>query len=122
MDLRRKKSSVIIELLKAHKYDTLENDEEFKYLVRMPMDSVTEENVERLLKERDQKCLELEKLTKTSESSMWLDELTILKKEYLLCLDKKNDTNHETKTKPKIKTKTTLVNPEKKKVVKLIKK
>ena len=116
LDLRRKKSSVIVELLKAHKYDPLDNDDEFKYLVRMPMDSVTEENVEKLLKERDQKCLELEKLTKTSEASIWLDELTILKKEYLLCLDKKNDTT------TKIKTKTTLVNPDKKKVVKLIKK
>jgi DNA topoisomerase-2 len=118
LDLRRKKSSVIVELLKAHKYDRLENDEEFKYLVRMPMDSVTEENVEKLLKERDQKCLELEKITKTSEASIWLDELSTLKKEYLLCLGKKNDIKNDTTTKPKVKKE----NAEKKKVVKLIKK
>ena len=112
LDLRRKKSSVIVEILKAHKYDPLENDDEFKYLVRMPMDSVTEENVEKLLKERDQKCLELEKLTKTSEASMWLVELNLLRKEYVSSLGQKNATTKIKKTE----------NAEKKKVVKLIKK
>ena len=45
----------------------------------------------------------------------FFNELTILKKEYLLCLDKRN----ETTTKPKVKK---TENAEKKKVVKFIKK
>ena len=35
-------------MLEAKGYDKLDNDEEYKYLVKMPMDSVTEENVDKL--------------------------------------------------------------------------
>ena len=50
IDLRRKKQDEINQLLDDKQYDR--SDGSFKYLTKMPMDSVTEENVEKLLKEK----------------------------------------------------------------------
>jgi hypothetical protein len=47
------------------------------------MDSVTEENVERLNKEHADKVAELEYVKTTSTSEMWLKELDVLEKEYV---------------------------------------
>jgi hypothetical protein len=49
----------------------------------MPMDSVTEENVEKLLREQDNKQVELENIKKTTIYEMWMSELETLKEEYL---------------------------------------
>jgi len=49
----------------------------------MPMDSVSEENVSKLFKELGTKEAELETIRKTNVNNMWLNELDILKKEYL---------------------------------------
>ncbi|NDH06281.1 hypothetical protein EBX93_10210, partial [bacterium] len=65
IDLRKKKREDVISLLEEKGYDKIEGDDEYKYLVKMPMDSVTEENVDRLLKERGNKQAELE-LVKTT--------------------------------------------------------
>ena len=46
IDLRKKKSVEINEMLKEKKYDKHENT--YYYLIKMPMDSVNEENVENL--------------------------------------------------------------------------
>ena len=62
-------------------YDTMES--EYKYLTRMPMDSVTEENVEKLNNEHEHKKAELESVKKTTKYQMWLTELELLKEEYL---------------------------------------
>jgi len=48
IDLRRKKKPEVIDMLKNKGYDMIDNDSEYKYLVKMSMDSVTEENVSRL--------------------------------------------------------------------------
>ena len=47
--LRKKKKQQVIELLKSKNYDVIDGDEEFKYLRTMPIDSVEEENVAKLL-------------------------------------------------------------------------
>ena len=83
LDLRRKKKDVVSAMLAAAGYDVVDGDEDFKYLVRLPMDSVTEENVEKIMKERDSKLAELEALKATSEESIWLSELVELRKEYM---------------------------------------
>jgi DNA topoisomerase-2 len=83
IDLRKKKKEQVIEMLKSKGYNVIDNDEEYKYLVKMPMDSVTEENVERLLKDKGNKELELEKLKLTSTNKMWLTELDTLRKQYI---------------------------------------
>jgi len=82
IDLRKKKKNEIIYMLKEKEYYTIDDDEEFKYLVRMPMDSVSEENVDKLLKEHQEKEDELERIKSTTIQIMWLSELEILEKEY----------------------------------------
>ena len=44
---------------------------------------MTDENVEKIMKERDSKLAELEALKATSEESIWLSELVELRKEYM---------------------------------------
>ena len=63
-------------------YDIINNDPEYMYLRRMPMDSVCEENVEKLLKEKGDKETELTTVKNTSVEKMWLNELNILSKEF----------------------------------------
>jgi DNA topoisomerase-2 len=82
IDLRKKKKQEIIDMLQEKEYDTIDDDDEFKYLVRMPMDSVSEENVEKLLKELQDKEVELDRVKSTTIEQMWLSELEILENEY----------------------------------------
>jgi len=49
----------------------------------MPMDSVTNENVSIIIKEKENTERELELLISTSLSEMWLHELEILENEYI---------------------------------------
>ena len=82
IDLRRKKKEEVIQMLKDKKYDIVNQDDEYKYLVKLPMDSVTEENVARLNKEHADKVAELEYVKTTTTSQLWLKELDVLEKEY----------------------------------------
>jgi DNA topoisomerase-2 len=82
IDLRKKKKQEILDMLVDKEYDTVDDDEEFLYLVRMPMDSVSEENVEKLMKEHHEKQDELERIKSTTIQQMWLSELEILENEY----------------------------------------
>jgi hypothetical protein len=49
----------------------------------MPMDSVTEENVDKLNREHDNKVMELETIKSTTINKMWLNELETLKEQYI---------------------------------------
>ena len=80
IDLRKKKSDEVIQLLEELKYDRMEG--EYKYLVKMPMDSVTEENVAHIMKDTENTSLAISELEKTSIESIWINELNILEKEY----------------------------------------
>jgi DNA topoisomerase-2 len=80
VDLRRKNATAVHELLTSKGYDLLDGD--FKYLIKMPMDSVTQENVDKILKEKSDAETELELLKKTTLETMWLSELEHLQKEY----------------------------------------
>jgi len=84
IDLRKKKKAEITDLLNSKQYDAIDGDEDFKYLVKMPMDSVSEENVEKLLKDHEHKQAELAQIMATSVEQMWLQELTVLEQEYEL--------------------------------------
>ena len=67
-----------------HKGDNrLDNDEEYKYLLKMSMDSVSEENVEKLTKEFNEKMEELNLIKSTSIEHMWLHELQTLEQMYV---------------------------------------
>ena len=58
----------------------MDEDTDYKYLLKMPMDSVSEENVVRLLKDKTGKENELSIIQSTSIEKMWLNELDELKK------------------------------------------
>ena len=83
IDLRKKKKEEVNQMLTEKGYDIQENDTDFKYLVKMPMDSVTEENVEKLLKSKGNKELELEIVKSTTIHQMWKNELDELKEKYI---------------------------------------
>lgn len=80
VDLRRKTADAVTALLVNNGFDKIDGD--FKYLVKMPMDSVTSENVEKLRKERDETLRELEVLKQTTLEEMWLRELDGLEAKY----------------------------------------
>jgi len=80
IDLRRKTAQVVTGLLTERKFDLIDGD--YKYLIKMPMDSVTEENVASIMKDKENAVKELERLKKTSLEKMWLSELDTLEKEY----------------------------------------
>ena len=82
IDLRKKKRDEVIKLLLNKNYNIIDEDKDFKYLIKMSMDSVTEENVEKLNKDYYSKQSELEKIMNTSIQDMWKNELKILQKEY----------------------------------------
>jgi DNA topoisomerase II len=91
IDLRRMKKEEIHKMLSAKEYDEID---EFKYLIKMPMDSVSEENIEKIMKEKGDKESELTLLIKKSIQTLWLEELILLKEKYL-CVEKTS--------KPKVK-------------------
>tara|TARA_B110000285_G_scaffold68547_1_gene78795 strand:+ start:2489 stop:6025 length:3537 start_codon:yes stop_codon:yes gene_type:complete len=81
IDLRRKKANQVTELLEGMKFDKIDDD--YKYLVKMPMDSVTDENVASIMKEKDDTQIELTVLTNTTLEQMWLGELATFKTNYM---------------------------------------
>ena len=84
IDLRGKSNTMISDLLKSKKYNIIDEDGDFKYLVKMPMDSVSQENVEKLMKETGKKEMDLAAIKKTTIQNMWKKELDELEKEYLV--------------------------------------
>lgn len=80
IDLRRKSASQVEELLSSFEFTRI--DDSYKYLTKMPMDSVTEENVENMIKERDDAKEEYIALNNTSIENMWLKELESLEVHY----------------------------------------
>ena len=76
IDLRKKKSDEIQEILKSY----MKVEDSYNYLIKMTMDSVSEENVSSLKKEYDSKKKELTELQKTTIEMMWIKELTTLEK------------------------------------------
>ena len=82
IDLRKKKKIEVINILKERNYDIINDDEEYKYLRSMRIEQVEEENMNRLLKERDDKLTEINILKQTSLTDIWKKELLELKKQF----------------------------------------
>jgi DNA topoisomerase-2 len=80
IDLRRKTAVHVQDLLTSLKFSHCDGDEHYKYLVKMPMDSVTEEHVQAIIKETMDASLA--KLKRKTAEQMWLEELDILDNEY----------------------------------------
>jgi DNA topoisomerase-2 len=80
IDLRRKTAEQVTTLLTSMDFVKIEDD--FKYLIKMPMDSVTQENVDAIMKEKETTAAELEILKTTPLEKMWLQELDTLEVQY----------------------------------------
>jgi DNA topoisomerase-2 len=80
IDLRKKTSTQVNELLESKGYDKMDGD--YKYLIKMPMDSVTQENVDQILKEKENAEKEHEILLGTQVENMWLNDLAAFDTEY----------------------------------------
>lgn len=80
IDLRKKNKIQIHDMLKGRKYDM---NEDYKYLIQMPMDSVTEENIIHLNEIENKKSIELQEVKDSTPHIMWNKELEILKKELI---------------------------------------
>ena len=80
IDLRRKTAQQVNDLLSGMEFALVDGD--FKYLIKMPMDSVTEENVANIMKEKVDTERELACLRATTLETMWLNELNALESEY----------------------------------------
>ena len=83
LDLRKKKKDEIVKILEDKGYDKIDDDNDYKYLVKMPMDSVSEENVARIMNDRDSKTQSLEILMSKNVNQLWLEELDNLTEEYI---------------------------------------
>lgn len=79
IDLRKKKREEILEMMVARKYAVIEDDTDYKYLLKMPMDSVSAENAEKLINDKINKEAELCAIQSTSIENMWLKDLDELK-------------------------------------------
>ena len=90
IDLRRKSKEFVTQLLQSKGYAVVDDDEGFQYLVKMPMDSVTEENVVKLNNLCASKETELHEVQTTSIETMWLRELATLKDQYLEYKEERN--------------------------------
>ena len=82
LELRRQTKEAIFAKMTEHGYEHIDGDTEFKYLLKMPMDSVTDENVRNLLSERDTKRAQHQGLQETSIQALWTRDLDELEAEY----------------------------------------
>ena len=80
IDLRRKTSTQVTDLLTGMKFALYDGD--YKYLIKMPMDSVTQENVANIMKEKETTEMELAALKATPLEKLWTNELDVLDTEY----------------------------------------
>jgi DNA topoisomerase-2 len=101
IDLRKKNKQQVIQMLKEKGYTIIGDDEEYKYLTKMPMDSVTDENVEKIFKEQGSKAIELETIKSTTINQMWSSELDSLREEYLVYKEERQRLMNGTETKKK---------------------
>jgi DNA topoisomerase-2 len=86
IDLRRRRKEDVIAMLETKGYTRIDDEDskkDYKYLTKMPMDSVTEENVDKINKEHELKNQELIETKATTVNQMWLRELDVLRVEYL---------------------------------------
>jgi len=99
IDLRKKTADQVTALLTGMKFDQIDGD--FKYLIKMPMDSVTQENVDAITKEKAQITHELTELRATRLATIWLKELDVLESQYDMYKAKREVIQSASKAVPK---------------------
>jgi DNA topoisomerase-2 len=86
LDLRRQKRDALLAVLKSKCY--AEHDGGYDYLLKMPMDGVTDEKVVALLHERDTKQRDYDDLVQTGAAKLWMRDLDTLEHAYSSLLEK----------------------------------
>jgi DNA gyrase/topoisomerase IV subunit B len=86
LDLRRQKRDALLAILKTKTY--VEHDGGYDYLLKMPMDGVTDEKVAALLHERDAKQRDYTDLVQTSAAELWMRDLDTLERAYSALLER----------------------------------
>jgi DNA topoisomerase-2 len=81
IDLRRKTAAQVDEMLSSHSLMKLDGN--YNYLTKLPMDSVSQENVDLILKKKANKERELEVMMGLTAHLMWQMELDELEREYI---------------------------------------
>ena len=82
LDLRKKTKSSILEILNQKQYDVIENDTDYKYLLKMTMDTVSQDNIDKMLSQLEEKEKQYNILLNTPEEEIWLNELENLENSY----------------------------------------
>ena len=82
IDLRNKKNKEVDELLESVGLTMLDNS--FSYLRKMQMDSVTFENVDKIIKDTSAMQSQLKTIVNTSLKQMWLNDLDVFEKQYVV--------------------------------------
>lgn len=96
IDLRRKTAKQVYQMLREREFDPIiggaaadddvvaeENETAaYKYLTKMPMDSVSAENVAAILREKAELERRFAELCATTEKQMWLSELDVFEEKY----------------------------------------
>ena len=82
LDLRKKTKSSILEILNQKQYDVIENDTDYKYLLKMTMDTVSQDNIDKMLSQLEEKEKQYHILLNTPEEEIWLNELETLENSY----------------------------------------
>lgn len=89
IDLRRKKLAEVNEMLLLKDYPLI--DGTFKYLTKLTLDILTEENVESIKNDLEKKINELEELKETTIEQLWINDLIKFESEYYEYIqDRKN--------------------------------
>ena len=81
VDLRNKKSADVVSLLVKKNYEDLSGDG-FGYLIKMPMDSVTYEKVEKLSQQVADMESDIQKIVALRPEDWWFEDLVAFEKEY----------------------------------------
>jgi DNA topoisomerase II len=92
IDLRRKTSEEIDALLMSKDLVKISNESGgagYDYLIKMPMVSVSKENVAKLMKEKGDTEVELATLRATTIEQMWLRELATFEEQYGIYVNKR---------------------------------
>jgi DNA topoisomerase-2 len=116
IDLRKKTRETIEALLENRGFERDEDDADYRYLTRMPMDSVTEENVTKLTKDFQNKQNEVNVIQAQTPSHMWSSELSELETEYRAYKEERERQQRgeidgsKAKSKTKVKTNTNKTN------------
>lgn len=87
IDLRGMDDDAIVEMLEDKEYDKV--NDSYDYMIKMPMNSVSNGNVAKLLKKQEEMMVELETLKNTPIEQMWLSELDTLEREYEVYLNER---------------------------------